>query len=175
VREIEERTRGELLQRVQSEGATLKLIADTDEDQKMAKGAALPAMAEHHERLRTRLRRALVIHIGPISRRANTPGDIELRAATCWVISQEAELCDGEGAGLPSDSYCVSSRQRALDGICTSGGPTKWLIGSNLRDSGGWFRWTVDRAAGQRRRRETAATRETCWSFRKRLYSGTTR
>ena len=100
VREIEERTRGELLQRVQSEGATLKLIADTDEDQKMAKGAALLQWQSTLERLEnTPPAGRLVIHIGrDLQRWANTPGDIEVRAGDMLVIPKKPNFVMVEGA-----------------------------------------------------------------------------
>ncbi|MGH9551518.1 MAG: SLBB domain-containing protein, partial [Terriglobales bacterium] len=64
VRELEEKTRAELIRRVQAEGTSLKLVPDLDPDQKIAKEASLAQWQTALERLQnTPPAGRLVVHI----------------------------------------------------------------------------------------------------------------
>jgi len=52
VRELEEKTHADLIRRVQAEGVTLKLIPDSETDQKLAKERGLDAVASHAAKVR---------------------------------------------------------------------------------------------------------------------------
>jgi len=178
VREIEERTRGELLQRVQSEGATLKLIADTDEDQKMAKGAALLQWQSTMERLQnTPPAGRLVIHIGrDLKRWANTPGDIEVRAGDVLVIPKRPNFVMVEGAVYHPTAIAYRPGKSAGWYLHQAGGPTNMAHrkatfairadGSVDGGSGGWFSGGVE---------STALQPGDMLVVPERAYSGTTR
>jgi protein involved in polysaccharide export with SLBB domain len=161
VREIEERTRGELLQRVHAEGATLKLIADTDEDQKMAKGAALLQWQSTLERLEnTPPAGRLVIRIGrDLQRWANTPGDIEVRAGDVLVIPKKPNFVMVEGAVYHPTAVAYRPGKSAGWYLHQAGGPTNTASkkatfairadGSVDGGSGGWFSGGVKSTALQ--------------------------
>jgi len=100
VRQLEEKNRGDLIHRVQSEGASLKLIPDTDEDQKMAKQASLTQWQSALEKLQsTEPSGRLVIQISQeIKHWANTSADVQLRAGDLLVIPKTPNFVMVSGA-----------------------------------------------------------------------------
>jgi protein involved in polysaccharide export with SLBB domain len=89
-----------VIHRVQSEGAGLKLIPETDEDQKMAKQASLMQWQSALEKLEnTEPSGRLVIQISQeIKRWANTSADVQLRAGDLVVIPKTPSFVMVSGA-----------------------------------------------------------------------------
>jgi protein involved in polysaccharide export with SLBB domain len=88
VREIAERTRADLMNRIQNEGASLKLIPDGDAEQRLAKGAALMQWQSTVEQLQTTPPTGrMVIHLPKdVKQWANTSADIPVRAGDSLFI-----------------------------------------------------------------------------------------
>jgi protein involved in polysaccharide export with SLBB domain len=88
IRDIEDQDRADLISRVQEEGAALRMLPETDPNQKMAKGAALLQWQAALEKLQgTPPPGRLVIHIsGRIKDWANGPWDIPLQSGDTLTI-----------------------------------------------------------------------------------------
>ena len=89
VRELEERNRANIIRQVQAQQSTLKLIADTgDAEEKLAKDAAVQQWHATLDQLESAPPEGrLVIHISKnVSKWANTPADIEVRAGDTLLI-----------------------------------------------------------------------------------------
>jgi len=161
VREIEERSDGELLQRVQAEGATLNLIPNTDADQKAAKDAALMQWQSTLEQLQnTPPAGRLLIHISRDLRRwAHTPADIEVRAGDVLLIPKKPNFVTIEGAVYHPTAVTYRPGKSAGWYLRQAGGPTNMASkkavfairadGSVVSGSGGWFSGGVENAALQ--------------------------
>jgi protein involved in polysaccharide export with SLBB domain len=100
VRQLEEKNRADLIHRVQAEGAGLKLIPETDEEQKMAKQASLMQWQSTLEKLEnTEPSGRLVIQISQeIKRWANTSADVQLRAGDLVLIPKAPNFVMVSGA-----------------------------------------------------------------------------
>lgn len=100
VREIEEKNRAELIRQVQDEGTSLKLITDTDQDEKLAKDAALLQWKSTMEALRnTPPEGRLVIHISAdMQRWAKTSADIPVRAGDSIYIPKKPTFVMVDGS-----------------------------------------------------------------------------
>jgi protein involved in polysaccharide export with SLBB domain len=161
VRAIEERSRGELLQRVEAEGATLQLIPDADGDQKTAKEAALLQWQSTMEQLEnTPSAGRLVIRIShDVQRWANTPADIAVRAGDVLVIPKKPNFVMVEGAVYHPTAVSYRPGKSAGWYLSQAGGPTNMASkkaifairadGSVVGGSGGWFSGGVESAALQ--------------------------
>lgn len=88
VREIAEKSRADLMRRVQDEGANLKLIPDLDADQKLAKQAALMQWQTTVEELQsTPPAGRMVIHISKdVKKWMNTSADVQVRAGDSLFV-----------------------------------------------------------------------------------------
>jgi protein involved in polysaccharide export with SLBB domain len=161
VREIEERNHGELLQRVQAEGATLKLITDTDGDQKSAKEAALLQWQSTVENLEaTAPAGRLVIRISrDVQRWSHTPADIEVRAGDVLFIPKKPDFVTVQGAVYHPTAVAYRPGKSAGWYLRQAGGPTNLANkkgvfairadGSVVGGAGGWFSGGVEDAAMQ--------------------------
>ena len=100
IRNLEERSRTELIHRVEAEGAQLKLIPETDADQKAAKDASLMQWQSALEKLKSVPPSGrMVIQISQnIKQWANTPADIELRAGDILTIPKAPNFVMVDGA-----------------------------------------------------------------------------
>lgn len=88
VREIEEKDRADLIDRLQQQGASLRQLPDSDPEEKLAKEASLQQWQATLQRLQsTPPAGRLVIHISSNMKRwAGSPWDVELRAGDQIVI-----------------------------------------------------------------------------------------
>ncbi len=100
LRELEAANRVELIRHVQAEGVSLKLVPETDEDQKMAKQAALMQWHSALDKLQaTPPSGRLVIRISSdLKRWANTSVDIEVRAGDVLVVPKTPNFVVVNGA-----------------------------------------------------------------------------
>ncbi len=94
VREIEEKSYAELIRRVQAEQTSLKLLPETDADQKAAKQAALLQSQSTLDQLKTNPPVGrLVIHITPDMKNwRGTPADIAVRDGDVLLIPKKANF-----------------------------------------------------------------------------------
>jgi hypothetical protein len=100
LRKLEAANRAELIRHVQAEGVSLKLVPETDEDQKMAKQAALMQWQSALDKLQgTPPSGRLVIHISSdLKRWANTSADMEVRAGDMLVVPKTPNFVLVNGA-----------------------------------------------------------------------------
>jgi protein involved in polysaccharide export with SLBB domain len=126
VRELEERNRAELIRRVQGEGATLKLIQETDQDQKAAKEASLLQWQSTMERLQnTPPTGRLVIHISNATKRwARTPADIEVRNGDTVFIPKKPNLVMVDGSVYHPTAVTFKPGKSVRWYLSQAGGPT---------------------------------------------------
>jgi protein involved in polysaccharide export with SLBB domain len=91
VRDTENKQRAELVRRVEAQQANIRLLPETDQDQKNAKITAIAQTQSTLDQLRlTPPIGRLVIHIdGPIRKWRNTAADIELRAGDVLLIPKK--------------------------------------------------------------------------------------
>jgi protein involved in polysaccharide export with SLBB domain len=159
VRELEERNRADLIRRIQGEGATLKLIPEIDEDQKLAKQASLLQWQTTMEKLQnTPPVGRLVIHIsGDVKRWANTPADIEVRAGDTLIIPKKPNFVMVDGTVYHPTAVTFKPGKSVGWYLSQAGGATSaankraiFVIradGSVVGDgSGSWFRGGVESA-----------------------------
>jgi protein involved in polysaccharide export with SLBB domain len=126
VREMEERNRAELIRRVQGEGATLKLIQETDQDQKAAKEASLLQWQTTMERLQnTPPTGRLVIHISNETKRwAHTPADIEVRGGDTLFVPKRSSLVTVDGSVYHPTAVTFKPGKSVRWYLSQAGGPT---------------------------------------------------
>jgi protein involved in polysaccharide export with SLBB domain len=126
VRDIEEKTRADLIRHVQGEGTSLKLIPETDPDQKQAKDAALQQWQSALDRLQnTPPTGRLVIHISPkVSKWANTPADIQVRAGDVLTIPKVPNFVMVNGSVYNATAVTYKPGKNASWYLQQAGGPT---------------------------------------------------
>jgi protein involved in polysaccharide export with SLBB domain len=126
VRELEEKTRAELIRRVESEGNSLKLVPETDPDQKLAKEASLSQWQNAVEKLQnTPPVGRLVIHItNDVRRWANTSADLEVRAGDVLIVPKQPNFVMVNGAVYNSTAITFRSGKSAEWYLSQAGGST---------------------------------------------------
>ena len=127
VRELEEKTRADLIRRVQAEGTSLKLVPDLDPDQKIAKEAALAQWQTALERLQnTPPAGRLVVHISnDVGHWANTSADLQIRAGDVLIIPKQPNFVMVEGAVYNPTAITYKPGQSAEWYLKQAGGPTQ--------------------------------------------------
>ena len=100
VRDLEEKTRADLIRHIQNEGNSLKLVPQDDADQKAAKEASLAQWQAALDKLQnTPPSGRLVVHISPNAKKwANTASDLEVRAGDVLVIPKTPNFVMVEGS-----------------------------------------------------------------------------
>jgi protein involved in polysaccharide export with SLBB domain len=100
LREIEEKNRAELIERIQAEGKEVKLDPEmTDDDKAQAKAAVLQYKRTVEDLENTPPAGRLVIHISSDVRRwANTPADLQMRAGDTIYIPKRAGMVLVDGS-----------------------------------------------------------------------------
>jgi protein involved in polysaccharide export with SLBB domain len=158
VRELEEKNRGQLIQEIQDQGAQLRLAPETDQDQKLAKDAALQQWQDALEKLRnTPPEGRLVIHISSdIKRWVNTSNDIQVRAGDSIYIPKRSNTVILNGSVYNPTAIAYKPGHSAGWYLHQAGGPTNmankkaaFVIradGSVVGGSGGLFTGGVDKA-----------------------------
>jgi hypothetical protein len=158
VRELEEKNRGQLIQEIQDQGAQLRLAPETDQDQKLAKDAALQQWQDALEKLRnTPPEGRLVIHISSdIKRWVNTSNDIQVRAGDSIYIPKRSNTVIVNGSVYNPTAIAYKPGHSAGWYLHQAGGPTNmankkaaFVIradGSVVGGSGGLFTGGVDKA-----------------------------
>jgi protein involved in polysaccharide export with SLBB domain len=161
VQEMEQQNRSSLLQEVQGEGASLKLIQDTDEDEKVAKNAALMQWQSTVEKLQsTPPAGRLVIHISAKMKRwVGTSSDITVRDGDSLYIPKRPNLVMVDGSVYNPTAVTFKPGKDAGWYLRQAGGPTNmankkaiFVIradGSVAGGSGGLFTGGVEKAALQ--------------------------
>lgn len=125
LRQMEDRNRDQLIQEIQDEGASLKLIPETDEDQRLAKQASLLQWKSTLDRLQnTPSSGRLVVHISSDVRRwANTPADIQVRAGDSIYIPKKSNLVIVDGAVYNRTAVTFKPGKNAGWYLSQAGGP----------------------------------------------------
>lgn len=159
VRELEEKNRSELLQRVQVEGAQLRSAPDGDGDQKLAKDAALAQWQTTIERLQnTPPSGRVVIHLSNnIQKWANSSADLQVRAGDVIYIPKKPSIVMVDGSVYNPTAVSYKPGKSADWYLLQAGGPTNmankkamFVIradGSVVGGSGGLFSGGVGSAA----------------------------
>lgn len=126
VRELEEKSRADLIRRVQTEGSALKLIPETDTQQKIAKDAALAQWQATLQKLEnTPPAGRMVVHISnDVTRWANTPADLPLRAGDVLVIPKQPNFVMVEGSVYNPTAITYRPGKSAQWYLRQAGGPT---------------------------------------------------
>jgi protein involved in polysaccharide export with SLBB domain len=161
VREMEEKNRSELIQRVQSEAAQVKLVPGMDADQQMTAQAAVLQYKTTLEKLQNLPPAGrLVIHISSKMKHwANTPADIQVRAGDVIYIPKKPNLVMVDGSVYNPTAVTFKPGKSAGWYLRQAGGPTQmanrkavFVIradGSVAGGSGGLFSGGVESAALQ--------------------------
>jgi protein involved in polysaccharide export with SLBB domain len=124
VRELEEKNRVDLIRHVQYEGASLKLIPETDDDQKMAKQASLMQWQTTLDKLQnTPPSGRLVIHITKDQRWVNSPADLELRKGDILTIPKTANFVMVDGSVYNPTAVTFRPGKTAAWYLRQAGGP----------------------------------------------------
>jgi protein involved in polysaccharide export with SLBB domain len=179
IRQLEEQSRVDLIRHVAAEGPGLKLIPEGDEDQKMAKQAALLQWQSALDKLQnTPPSGRLVVHIsGDVARWANTPADIAVRNADVLIVPKTPNFVMVDGSVYNPTAVSFRSGKSAGWYLRQAGGPTNvaekkaiFLIradGSVVGGGGGGL-WSGGVLAAEMRPGDMLVVPE-------RAYSGTTR
>lgn len=126
VRDMQEQNRGELIRRLQAQEQQLKMIPDTDPDQKKAKDAALEQLHSTVSSLTNNppLGR-VVIHISPkIEHWANSPEDIQLRAGDKLYVPKEMQSVFVMGQVYNATAIAFRPGKSAEWYLMQAGGPS---------------------------------------------------
>jgi protein involved in polysaccharide export with SLBB domain len=125
VQHLEERNHAQLIRDVQDEGASLKLVAETDEDQKTAKNAALLQWKSTLERLQsTPPDGRLVIHISAdVKRWANSVADVPMRAGDTIFIPKKPNFVMVDGSVYHPTAVTFKPGKDAKWYLNQAGGP----------------------------------------------------
>jgi protein involved in polysaccharide export with SLBB domain len=125
VREIEERSRAELVNKVENEGTVLKAQPDSDPDQKAAKDAALMQWQSTIERLQnTPPAGRMVIHISKDPKRwRNTSADIPVRAGDTIYVPKVPTSVMVDGAVYNPTAVAYKPGKSAGWYLGQAGGP----------------------------------------------------
>lgn len=126
IRELEEKNRVDLIRHVAAEGPGLQLIPESDEDQKMAKQAALLQWQSALDKLQnTPPSGRLVVHIsGDIARWANTAADIPLRNGDLLFVPKTPNFVMVDGAVYNPTAVAFRSGRSAGWYLRQAGGAT---------------------------------------------------
>jgi len=126
VRQIEEHNHADLLQRVQAEGDSLRTAPDGDQDQKLAKQAALLQWQTTMERLQnTPPPGRLVVHLSrDINKWANTSADVEVRAGDVLTIPKKPNFVMVDGSVYNPTAVTFKPGKSAAWYLRQAGGPT---------------------------------------------------
>ncbi len=126
VRELEEKSRVELISRVKAEGTSLKLIPETDAQQKLAKDATLLQWQTALDKLqRTPPVGRMVIHISKdIKHWANTPSDLTLRAGDVLTVPKQPNFILVDGAVYNPTAITYHPGRNAEWYLRQAGGPS---------------------------------------------------
>ncbi len=155
VRELEEKTRADLIRHIQGEGTSLKLIPDVDPDQKAAKEASLQQWQAALDRLQnTPPSGRMVIHISPKTNKwENTATDVQVRAGDVITIPKAPNFVMVNGSVYNATAVTYKPGKDAGWYLQQAGGATNiankkaiFLIradGSVVGGSGGLFRGGV--------------------------------
>src|SRR5581483_11475709 len=161
VRDLEEKSRAQLVSEVQAQGDALRQAPANDEDQKLAKQAALNQWQMTLERLQnTPPAGRLVIHISrDMKRWANSSSDIEVRAGDTIYIPKRPSLVMVDGAVYNPTAVSFKPGKSAGWYLRQAGGPTNaankkavFVIradGSVVGGSGGLFSGSAEHATLQ--------------------------
>ena len=161
VQQLEEQNRTSLLREVQGEGASLKLIPESDEDQKLAKNAALMQWQSTVEKLEDAPPAGrLVIHLSAKTRRwVGTSADITVRAGDSLYIPKKPSLVMVDGSVYNPTAISFKPGKDAGWYLRQAGGPTStankrgiFVIradGSVVGGAGGLFTGGVEKVALQ--------------------------
>jgi protein involved in polysaccharide export with SLBB domain len=125
VREVEEKNRVDLIRHVQAEGASLKLIPETDDDQKMAKQASLLQWQSALDKLQnTPPAGRLVIHISQdIKHWENTAADVEIRKGDVLIIPKTSNFVMVDGSVYNPTAVSFKPGKSAAWYLRQAGGP----------------------------------------------------
>jgi protein involved in polysaccharide export with SLBB domain len=124
VRELEEKNRVDLIRHVQYEGASLKLIPETDDDQKAAKQASLMQWQTTLDKLQnTPPSGRLVIHITKDPRWINTAADLELRKGDVLTIPKTSNFVMVDGSVYNPTAVTFRPGKTAAWYLRQAGGP----------------------------------------------------
>jgi len=158
VRDLEEKNRSDLLQQIEKEGTQLKSAPENDEDQKVAKQAAIAQWQTARERLEnTPPAGRLVIHVSSdVKRWANTPADVAVRAGDVLYIPKRPSLVMVNGSVYNPTAVTYKPGKSAGWYLSQAGGPNNmankkaiFVIradGSVAGGSGGLFTGGVESA-----------------------------
>ena len=126
VKEIEDKNRAELLSQIQDEGTALKLVPTTDNDEKLAKDAALLQWHATVEKLQnTPPAGRLVIHISNnVKHWANSSSDIAVRAGDTIFIPKKPNIVMVNGSVFNPTAVTYKSGKSAGWYLRQAGGPT---------------------------------------------------
>lgn len=126
IRQLEEQSRVDLIRHVAAEGPGLKLIPEGDEDQKMAKQAALLQWQSALDKLQnTPPSGRLVVHIsGDIARWANTAVDIAVRNGDVLIVPKTPNFVMVDGSVYNPTAVSFRSGKSAGWYLRQAGGPT---------------------------------------------------
>jgi protein involved in polysaccharide export with SLBB domain len=126
VRELEEKNRADLIQRVQAEAAQVKLLPGMDVDQQVQARAAVLTYQKTVEELRnTPPVGRLVIHISSdVKRWANTPADIQVRAGDVIYIPKKPNIVLVDGAVYNPTAITSKPGKNVGWYLKQAGGPT---------------------------------------------------
>jgi len=125
VREVEEKNRVDLIRHVQAEGASLKLIPETDDDQKMAKQASLLQWQSALDKLQnTPPAGRLVIHISADIRHwENTAADVEIRKGDVLIVPKTSNFVMVDGSVYNPTAVSFKPGKTAAWYLRQAGGP----------------------------------------------------
>lgn len=159
VRELEEKNRSDLIQRVQSEAAQVRIIPGMDVEHQMTAQAAVLQYKSTLEKLQNLPPEGrLVIHISTNMKQwANTSADIQVRAGDVLYIPKRPNLVMVDGAVYNSTGVTYKPGRSAGWYLRQAGGPTQmankkatFVIradGSVVGGAGGLFSGGVESAA----------------------------
>ncbi len=127
VRELEEKTHADLVRRLQSEGNSLKLIPETDTDQKIAKEASLSQWQATLDKLQnTPPAGRLVLHVSnDVKHWAITQADLQVRAGDVLIIPKQPNFVMVNGAVYNPTAITFRPGKNAEWYLRQAGGPTQ--------------------------------------------------
>lgn len=126
VQQFEDKDRSELIRRLQSEGATLKLLPEIDTDAKLAKEASLLQWKATLDQLQNSPPDGrLVIHISANQKNwVNTPADIQVRAGDTLYIPKRPNFVMVNGSVFNPTGITFKPGRSAEYYLRQAGGPT---------------------------------------------------
>ncbi len=127
VREMEEKNRSDLIQRVQSEAAQIKVVPGMDADQQMIAQAAVMQYKSTLEKLQnTPPAGRLVIHISSNTKHwTNTSADIQVRAGDVIYIPKKPNIVMVDGSVYNPTAVTFKPGKNAGWYLKQAGGPTQ--------------------------------------------------